>query len=198
MKNKKNPDGGIRAEVVNISAKSILAKLEMVRQVGLGRWIARCPAHDDRNPSLSIRELDDGRVLLHCFAGCKTEDVLTSLGLGWGVLFPEERGRRNPRWRQKQRAEAALAKAWQRLREALLGEIADEIWRLEKILHFGGWQLLFDGDSPEWLVGYAHRFSLLDGVWRWLFENPALTIEELRIAWFLARRTKNETCTVYW
>lgn len=169
-----------------------------MRQVGLGRWIARCPAHDDGNPSLSIRELGDGRVLLHCFAGCKTEDVLASLGLGWDALFPGERRGRSSRERQKQRAEAALAKAWQRLREALLGEIADEIRRLEKILHFGGWLLLFDDDAPEWLAEHAHRLSLLDGVWRWLFENPALTIEELRIAWFLTRGFENENRTVYW
>ena len=48
---------------------------------------AQCPAHDDRDPSLSIRECDDGKVLVHCFAGCKTEDILGALGLAWGDLF---------------------------------------------------------------------------------------------------------------
>lgn len=46
-----------------------------------------CPAHDDRNPSLSVSEADDGRVLLHCFAGCRTEDVLDALGMGEADLF---------------------------------------------------------------------------------------------------------------
>jgi hypothetical protein len=68
---------------------SILDRLDRVRQTGPGRWIARCPSHEDRSPSLSIRELDDGRVLLHDLAGCDTEAVLTSLGLTLADLFPE-------------------------------------------------------------------------------------------------------------
>lgn len=42
-------------------------------------WMARCPAHDDRTPSLSIREADDGRVLVRCHAGCTQEDVIGAL-----------------------------------------------------------------------------------------------------------------------
>ena len=38
-------------------------------------WIANCPAHDDRKPSLSINEGSDGRALLKCHAGCNTDDV---------------------------------------------------------------------------------------------------------------------------
>ncbi len=67
----------------------LLDRLQRVRQTGPGRWIARCPAHDDRMPSLSIRELDDGRLLLHDFGGCDTELVLASLGLTMSALFPE-------------------------------------------------------------------------------------------------------------
>ena len=67
----------------------VLAKLEGVRQTGADRWMACCLAHDDRQPSLSIREGDDGRVLLHCFAGCGNLDILDALGLDWSALFPE-------------------------------------------------------------------------------------------------------------
>lgn len=36
-----------------------------------GEYLAFCPAHDDRNtPNLRVREAEDGRVLLRCFAGC--------------------------------------------------------------------------------------------------------------------------------
>jgi hypothetical protein len=42
-------------------------------------WIALCPAHDDRKPSLSIRQADD-RVLVHCFAGCPQQAVIAELG----------------------------------------------------------------------------------------------------------------------
>jgi hypothetical protein len=41
-------------------------------------WMARCPAHDDRNPSLSITQADD-RVLVHCFAGCSWQAVISVL-----------------------------------------------------------------------------------------------------------------------
>jgi hypothetical protein len=51
-------------------------------------WQARCPAHNDREPSLSIKEGLDGRTLLHCHAGCSTDNVLRSLGLTLRDLFP--------------------------------------------------------------------------------------------------------------
>jgi hypothetical protein len=42
-------------------------------------WIARCPAHDDRTPSLSIRYAEDNKVLVHCHAGCDQERVIAAL-----------------------------------------------------------------------------------------------------------------------
>ncbi len=57
------------------------------------RWMAKCPAHDDKNPSLSIRDGDNGIVLVHCFAGCeqnKVLDALRSRGL-WRDATPEQR-----------------------------------------------------------------------------------------------------------
>ena len=48
------------------------------RKVGDG-WMARCPAHDDREPSLSLRQADDGRVLVYCHAGCGQERVIAAL-----------------------------------------------------------------------------------------------------------------------
>jgi hypothetical protein len=71
------------------AATKLLDRLDGVRQSGPGRWLARCPAHEDRRPSLSIRELDDGRCLLHDFGGCDTEAVLGALGLEMQALFPE-------------------------------------------------------------------------------------------------------------
>ena len=73
-----------------MSAAKLLDRLERVRRTGPSRWLAGCPAHQDRSPSLSIHELDDGRVLIHCFAGCGAIEVLDSLGLDWSALFPEK------------------------------------------------------------------------------------------------------------
>ncbi len=55
-----------------------------------GHTMAQCPAHDDRNPSLSIREASDGTLLVKCFAGCETVDVVAALGLSMADLFAAE------------------------------------------------------------------------------------------------------------
>jgi hypothetical protein len=70
-----------------MTAARLLDRLDRVRQVGPGRWMAACPAHEDRSPSLSIRELDDGRILVHDFAGCDVQSVLSAVGLTLADLF---------------------------------------------------------------------------------------------------------------
>lgn len=57
-----------------------------VKQSG-GQWMCTCPAHDDRNPSLSVKQCDDGRVLLKCFAGCSVVAVTDAIGLETRDLF---------------------------------------------------------------------------------------------------------------
>lgn len=70
------------------TASKVMDRVAGLKQTGTSRWIARCPAHEDRSPSLSIRETEDGRrCLLHCFGGCETDDVLTAIGLSFGDLF---------------------------------------------------------------------------------------------------------------
>jgi putative DNA primase/helicase len=66
----------------------VLGLLESVHKNGSG-FKARCPAHDDRNPSLTIHEGDDGKVLLHCHAGCDSSKVVRALGLSWKDLMPD-------------------------------------------------------------------------------------------------------------
>jgi hypothetical protein len=75
-----------------MNSSLVLQRLEHVRKTGCGRWVCRCPAHNDRNPSLAIRELEDGRILLHCFAGCEVERILDAVGLALEDLFPERVG----------------------------------------------------------------------------------------------------------
>ena len=71
-------------------AEIITQRLEMVRKTGSNKWIARCPAHQDGTPSLSITEVSNGeRVLIHCHAGCGALDILESIGLDWSALYPE-------------------------------------------------------------------------------------------------------------
>ncbi len=72
-----------------MAVETLLSRLKGVKRVGHGRWIACCPGHEDNTPSLSIRELDDQRVLLHDFGGCDVESVLGAVELRFEDLFPE-------------------------------------------------------------------------------------------------------------
>lgn len=56
---------------------------------GKGNWVACCPSHEDKRPSLAISEKEDGRILLHCRAGCASLDVVYALGLDMKDLFPK-------------------------------------------------------------------------------------------------------------
>ena len=79
----------------------LLDRLENVKQNGEGYRVA-CPAHEGKSRStLSIKEADDGRVLLHCFAGCSALDVVHSLGLELKDLF--ERPAANMTRQEKQK-----------------------------------------------------------------------------------------------
>jgi hypothetical protein len=70
--------------------ENLLTRLEGVKNTGKGRWVAPCPAHNDKSPSLAIREGDDGRALVYCFAGCSTGEVLSAIGMEMGDLFPRQ------------------------------------------------------------------------------------------------------------
>jgi hypothetical protein len=76
-----------------LTLENILSALEGVRQTGTDRWTARCPAHGDRKPSLSIKEVGGGKVLLYCFTGCQYQDIMGAirerLGLPAGQPAPQ-------------------------------------------------------------------------------------------------------------
>jgi hypothetical protein len=69
-------------------ADEILPRLDGLRQTGADRWISRCPAHEDKSPSLAIRDAGD-RLLLHCFAGCSIYDITSALGINLRDLFAD-------------------------------------------------------------------------------------------------------------
>lgn len=72
-----------------MSADTLLSRLDKAKPRGKGQWLAPCPSHEDRSPSLSVRETDDGTVLVHCFAGCNVTDILDAVGMDLAELFPE-------------------------------------------------------------------------------------------------------------
>lgn len=98
----------------------LLSRLEHARRFGKG-WSARCPAHQDRQSSLSVTVADDGRILAHCFAGCAISDVLGAIGLTLSDLFPARVHDDSPSGRRELR-EAARQSQWR----AALGVLARE------------------------------------------------------------------------
>lgn len=64
----------------------LLDRLQGVKRQG-ERYVARCPAHPDKSPSLSLSRGKDGCALVHCYAGCETRDVLAAVGLEMRDLF---------------------------------------------------------------------------------------------------------------
>jgi hypothetical protein len=58
----------------------VLARLDDVRPTRRG-WSARCPAHSDTSPSLSVLESPTGRAIVTCFAGCDREAIYRALDL---------------------------------------------------------------------------------------------------------------------
>jgi hypothetical protein len=96
----------------------IIAEALHAKRTGPGRWMARCPAHDDRTPSLSISERN-GKALLHCFAGCEQRAVIEALRARG--LWPERKTEWLPReqYRQERKRRDSYREA-ERWKNALL------------------------------------------------------------------------------
>ena len=77
-----NKDKRVRAEEL------LLTRLDGVIRTGDDRWRARCPAHDSKAQTLSVRVGDTGAVLVKCFAGCTVDEVCAAAGVSLSDLFP--------------------------------------------------------------------------------------------------------------
>lgn len=100
-----------------MTAEALLGLLSGVKCNPRG-WSSRCPAHNDKSPSLSIREGDDQKILLRCFAGCTIEEICSALQIQKRDLFPHQSSERiHAAQRERQRREQAKAQA-RRLNEA--------------------------------------------------------------------------------
>ena len=78
-----------------MQVNEFLNRLENVKG-GQGRWKARCPAHPDKTPSLSVAAGEDGKILVKCFGGCTPEKITAAMGLTMSDLYidpPKPQGR---------------------------------------------------------------------------------------------------------
>jgi len=87
-----------------MQVEEFLSLLSGVKQAGRGRWIARCPHHNDRKPSLAITKGDRVPILLHCFAGCDPDQIVAAVGLELSDLMPEH----DPDYNDGERARLAV------------------------------------------------------------------------------------------
>jgi DNA primase len=69
-----------------VTLDAFLDMLDGVRQIDPSNYVARCPAHDDRNPSLSISDGED-RILFYCHAGCAQGALMAALKIDWSDTF---------------------------------------------------------------------------------------------------------------
>ncbi len=67
---------------------ALLSRLDKVRNHGHGKFFATCPAHAEKTGSLYVTLKDDGKITLHCFGGCRNDDVLGAIGMAFKDLFP--------------------------------------------------------------------------------------------------------------
>lgn len=121
----------------------LLPRLDSVRQRGNGRYSARCPAHADTSPSLSISEGEKG-LLLRCWAGCSVQEICASLGLQQKDLFFDaldtnpQRRRAAAQDRDRRRdARERHAEQQGKLIDAL--RVADDFVQSRRGLDIGGW-----------------------------------------------------------
>jgi len=112
-----------------MTGDEFVSRLERARRTGANSWIARCPAHEDRSPSLTVAEKEDGRILIHCHAGCGIEAITGAVGVEITDLFPPRPIEHAPRERRPFPVADVL--------EAL----ADEAEVLDVILHDADWGL---------------------------------------------------------
>ena len=68
----------------------ILSKFQRVYKSWTDQWQCLCPAHDDKSPSVGIKYTKDGRILIHCFSGCPTNEILDAVGISFDDLFPDK------------------------------------------------------------------------------------------------------------
>jgi hypothetical protein len=67
-----------------------LPRLDKVKQTAPNKWVALCPAHNDKHPSLGVTLTSDGAILIKCWTGCGAQAIVESVGLSLRDLFPQK------------------------------------------------------------------------------------------------------------
>lgn len=156
--NARRQPGATETAPPHIGIDAILARLARVQKTGSG-WRADCPNGHKARGSLSIAQGDDGRVLLHCFAGCAAADVLGALGVTLAEVMPERLRDPSPEGRRAAR---------ERFKFASVGAAAGVLEREARIVHLAGCDLLrgevLDAADTQRLSEAVERIAAARGV----------------------------------
>ena len=137
-------------------------------------YSCRCPAHEDGSPSLVIGIGDDGRVLLHCHAGCSTGAVVESLGLEAKDLFPESASASTPR-RSSGRPADKLKQTFPTVEAAVAGwerKVGRKLVRRDDYHDADGRHVLSEVRFPEGDDGKTYRQVMATAGGAWTFGLP--------------------------
>lgn len=134
---------GHRFHVQNATAEPLLQRLEGLQKSG-GGWRAKCPACGGASRKVTIAERD-GRVLLHCFGGCKAIEVLEAVGLGWPDIMPPRHWPESPEERRQTRR-AIREAGWA---SALTGLVLEAKVVLIAARQLAQWQCLSEDDDAR-------------------------------------------------
>lgn len=141
-----------------IGIDALLHRLERVQRSGQG-WRADCPTGHRTRGTLSLAQGDDGRLLLHCFAGCSAAEVLPALGLTLAEVMPERLRDPSPEGRRAAR---------ERFKFASVGAAAGVLEREARIVHLAGCDLLrgevLDAADTQRLSEAVERIAAARGV----------------------------------
>lgn len=130
-------------------AQDFLERLEAVSPRGNGRWRARCPAHADRHPSLSVQEGERG-LLVYCFAGCSFDEIMTAVGITSRDLFYDQEA--DPQMVRAARHRRHLAREQREALEHAMGLAADTLRAADTLV-----QSAKDLDISTWSNERLHR-----------------------------------------
>jgi hypothetical protein len=139
-----------------MTVAEILPSLESVRARGQGKWSARCPAHADKSPSLTIAEGEKG-LLVKCWANCSLEEITDSLGIKVSDLFFDGLST-DPSHRQQAMRQRAQAKAERQTAHDAEGRRLDTLRQAEYLIQ-SAHGISIEGWSDDKLNGELNRLG---------------------------------------
>jgi len=142
-----------------MTVEDLLPRLEAVRRSSRG-YVARCPAHVDRTPSLSVRDGERG-ILVKCWAGCELTTITEKLGLEIKDLFYD--GLPDPRQRREAMQRRAKEQAAQRAANKARGRKTDLLKQAEYLVQSAR-GMSIEAWSPDQLDKRLNRLADAYGV----------------------------------